>query len=100
MIDNALMLNPIAFSLGAIQVHWYGIILGTGALMGLLLAIQEGKRFGLSADFFMDLLLLGVPSSIIAARAYFVLSKWKYYSQHPGEISRRSGTAASPSTER
>ena len=86
MVDNVLALNPIAFNLGAIQVHWYGIILGLGALMGLLLAIQEGKRFGLSPDFFMDLLLLGVPSAIIAARAYFVLFKWKYYSQHPGEI--------------
>lgn len=79
-------LESIAFHLGPIPVHWYGLILGTGALVGLLLAIQEGKRFGLSADFFLDLMLYGVPSAIIAARLYYVLFKWDYYSKHPGEI--------------
>ncbi len=86
MTEYSLRINPIAFELGPITVHWYGIILGLGALMGLVLAIREGKRFGISSDFFMDLLLLGVPSAIIAARAYFVLFKWDYYRQHPGEI--------------
>ncbi|MBD2847479.1 prolipoprotein diacylglyceryl transferase [Paenibacillus sp. IB182496] len=72
-------LNPIAFELGPIPVHWYGIILGTGALVGLLLAIREGKRFGLPSEFFMDLLLIGVPSAIIAARIYYVAFKWEDY---------------------
>ncbi|MBB6673159.1 prolipoprotein diacylglyceryl transferase [Cohnella nanjingensis] len=81
-----LKLESVAFTLGPLSVHWYGIILGTGALVGLLLAIQEGKRFGLSADFFLDLMLYGVPSAIIAARLYYVLFKWGYYSKHPGEI--------------
>ncbi|SFT29060.1 prolipoprotein diacylglyceryl transferase [Paenibacillus sp. BC26] len=74
-----LRLDPIAFSLGPITVHWYGIILGTAALVGLLLAVREGKRFGLSPDFFMDLLLLGVPSAILGARIYFVAFKWDEY---------------------
>ncbi|UQZ33420.1 prolipoprotein diacylglyceryl transferase [Paenibacillus sp. PK3_47] len=43
------MLNPIAFSLGPVKVHWYGIIIGIGALLGLMLAIREGKRFLIGA---------------------------------------------------
>ncbi|MFC4098375.1 prolipoprotein diacylglyceryl transferase [Paenibacillus xanthanilyticus] len=81
-----LQLNPIAFSLGPIDVHWYGIILGTAALVGLLLAVQEGKRFGLSADFFMDLLLFGVPSAIIGARLYYVAFKLDEYKDDPLQI--------------
>jgi len=81
-----LKLDPIAFSLGSLHVHWYGLILATGALVGLLLAIREGKRFGIPSDFFLDLMLLGVPSAIIGARLYYVLFKWSYYSRHPGEI--------------
>jgi phosphatidylglycerol:prolipoprotein diacylglycerol transferase len=80
-----LVLNPIAFTIGPLSVHWYGIILGLGALAGLLLAIQEGKRFGITPDFFLDLLLFGVPSAIIGARLYYVLFKWDYYSAHPLE---------------
>lgn len=76
---KTLLLNPIAFSLGSIDVHWYGIILGTAALVGLLLAVQEGKRFGIKPDLFMDLLLLGVPSAIIGARIYYVAFKWDDY---------------------
>jgi len=81
-----LKLDPIAFNLGPLSVHWYGLILGTGALVGLLLAIREGRRFGLSPDFFLDLMLFGVPSAIIGARLYYVLFKWDYYMDHPGEI--------------
>ena len=38
-------LNKIALSLGPISVHWYGIILGCAALIGMYLTIREGKRF-------------------------------------------------------
>ncbi|WP_337104382.1 prolipoprotein diacylglyceryl transferase [Paenibacillus sp. YIM B09110] len=76
---ETLLINPIAFSIGTISVHWYGIILGTAALVGLLLAVQEGKRFGIKPDFFMDLLLLGVPSAIIGARIYYVAFTWDDY---------------------
>ncbi|WP_144940673.1 prolipoprotein diacylglyceryl transferase [Paenibacillus sp. 32O-W] len=74
-----LKLNPVAFSLGPISVNWYGIIIGTGALIGLLLAVQEGKRFKLNPDFFLDLLLIGVPAAIVGARAYYVAFKWDDY---------------------
>jgi len=80
------MLNKIAFSIGPIDVHWYGIILGTAALVGLLLVIQEGKRFGIVPDFFMDLLLIGVPSAIIGARIYYVAFQWSDYKNNLAEI--------------
>lgn len=73
------LLDPIAFKIGTIEVAWYGIILGTGALVGLLLAIQEGKRFRIPPDFFKDLLLIGAPSAIVGARIYYVAFEWEKY---------------------
>lgn len=75
----SLAIDPIVFSIGSLPVHWYGLILGVGALAGLFLAIQEGKRFNIPQEFFMDMLLLGVPSAIIGARIYFVAFKWEDY---------------------
>lgn len=72
-------MNPIALSIGPISIHWYGVILGAAALIGLLLAIQEGKRFKIKPDFFMDMLLIGAPSAIIAARIYYVAFQWDNY---------------------
>ncbi|WP_138495339.1 prolipoprotein diacylglyceryl transferase [Paenibacillus pinistramenti] len=83
---KTLLLNPIAFSIGSLQVHWYGLIIGAGALIGLLMAIQEGKRFGIPQDFFMDLLLLGVPSALIAARIYFVAFMWDDYKNNLWDV--------------
>ncbi|MDU7474079.1 MAG: prolipoprotein diacylglyceryl transferase [Paenibacillus macerans] len=83
---GTLLLDPIAFSIGALKVHWYGLILGSAALVGLLLAIREGKRFGISQEFFMDLLLLGVPSAIIGARIYFVAFMWEDYKDNLWDI--------------
>jgi phosphatidylglycerol:prolipoprotein diacylglycerol transferase len=81
-----LVINPIAFSLGSIEVHWYGIILGSAALIGLLIAIQEGKRFHIIPDFFMDFLLVAVPSAIIGARIYYVAFKWEDYRSNFWEV--------------
>ena len=80
------LLNPVAFQIGPISVHWYGIILGTAAFIGLLLAVREGKRFGISPDFFMDLFLIGAPSAIVGARIYYVAFRWDFYKNDPAEI--------------
>ncbi|AQT85215.1 prolipoprotein diacylglyceryl transferase Lgt [Paenibacillus larvae subsp. larvae] len=80
------MIDPIAITLGPLTVRWYGIILGTGALIGLLLAIREGKKFRIPPDFFMDLLLIGVPTALIGARIYFVAMKWEDYKDNLGQI--------------
>ncbi|WP_433922301.1 prolipoprotein diacylglyceryl transferase [Paenibacillus taichungensis] len=78
-MDTLLLLNPIAFSIGALKVHWYGLILGTAALVGLLLVIREGKRYNIPQEVFMDMVLLGVPSAIIGARIYYVAFRWDDY---------------------
>jgi phosphatidylglycerol:prolipoprotein diacylglycerol transferase len=79
-------LNPIAFSLGPIQVHWYGIIIGSGLALALFLAIREGNRRGLPKDTFADLMLWAIPIAIISARIYYVAFEWGYYKNHPADI--------------
>lgn len=79
-------LDPVAIRLGPIAVHWYGLILGLGALAGLMLAIYRSKRLGFNHELFLDLMLWGVPISIIGARAYYVIFQWEYYQQNPGKI--------------
>ncbi|WP_047153504.1 prolipoprotein diacylglyceryl transferase [Aneurinibacillus tyrosinisolvens] len=82
-----LAINPVALRLGPFTVHWYGIILGTAALVGLLLALREAKRVGFNPELIMDAVMYGVPAAIIGARIYYVIFRWnEYYKDHPGEI--------------
>jgi len=79
-------LNPIAFHLGPLEVHWYGIIIGIGAFLGFLLASKEGKKRGISSETISDLFLLALPIAIVTARIYYVLFEWSYYKEHSSEI--------------
>jgi len=81
-----LAINPVALDFGVIEIRWYGIILGIAALSGLLIVIQEGKRYEIDSGFFMDMLLIGAPSAIIAARAYYVIFKWEDFRNNLWDI--------------
>ncbi len=78
--------DSVAFYIGSRPVQWYGLIIGFGIFLGLYLATREAKRVGISPDFFVDLVLYGVPIAIVCARLYYVVFKWDYYSQHLDEI--------------
>ncbi|MBT2730642.1 prolipoprotein diacylglyceryl transferase [Bacillus sp. ISL-75] len=86
MNTNLTPINPIAFELGPISVHWYGIIIGLGAMLGLYLATQECKKRGISPDVLVDLVIFALPIAIISARIYYVLFEWSYYKNHLSEI--------------
>ncbi|GKU77728.1 prolipoprotein diacylglyceryl transferase [Paenibacillus sp. L3-i20] len=81
-----LAIDPVVFEIGPLSVRWYGLILGLGALIGLIVQSQEGKRFGIKPDFFMDLLLIGAPSAIIVARIYYVAFSWEDYKDNPLDV--------------
>ncbi|WP_338121511.1 prolipoprotein diacylglyceryl transferase [Halalkalibacterium halodurans] len=79
-------LNRIALEFGPFTIYWYGIIIMTGVFLGFWLADREANRHGLPKGFFSDLLLYALPISIIAARLYYVIFRWEYFSQNPHEI--------------
>lgn len=79
-------LDPIVITLGPIQVHWYGVIIGTGIALALWLAMREGDKRGLPNEVFPDLMLWAIPIAIICARIYYVLFEWDYYAQNLGDI--------------
>ncbi|KRL04833.1 prolipoprotein diacylglyceryl transferase [Liquorilactobacillus oeni] len=81
-------LDPVAFSLGPLEVHWYGIIIATAVVLAVALAVNEGKKRGISENDIYDLLLWAMPFSIISARIYYVVFEWNYYSQHLNETYR------------
>ncbi|WP_404409619.1 prolipoprotein diacylglyceryl transferase [Jeotgalibacillus malaysiensis] len=86
MLLTAQPIDPVAFSIGPLSVAWYGLIIGTGIVLGYLLANREADRLGMPKDMFADLLIWAVPIAIISARIYYVIFQWDYFSQNPGEI--------------
>ncbi|MGA9351528.1 MAG: prolipoprotein diacylglyceryl transferase [Anaerolineae bacterium] len=81
---------PIAFRLGPLAVHWYGIIIVASVLVAAYIASLEAKRRGQDPDHVWNALLLCLVLGIIGARLYHVFSSprggmagWDYYRQNP-----------------
>jgi phosphatidylglycerol:prolipoprotein diacylglycerol transferase len=83
---NIQPLDPVFLQLGPIIIYWYGVIIGTGVLLGLWLATRESERLGIPKETFVDLVLYAVPIAILCARTYYIIFQWDYYSQHISEI--------------
>jgi phosphatidylglycerol---prolipoprotein diacylglyceryl transferase len=84
--QNIEPLNRVAFEIGPLTVNWYGLIIGIGIALALVIAMRESDRRGLDKEIFADLMLWAIPIAIISARIYYVIFQWDYYSQNPGDI--------------
>ena len=79
-------MDRVAFTIFGIDVMWYGVLIATGMLIGIALAIREAKRVGISEDDVLNIAIIAIPVAIICARLYYVIFSWDYYSQNPSEI--------------
>jgi len=85
-------MNPIAFHIGSYPVHWYGIIITTGAVLGAWLASWMAQQRDEDPDHIWNMLIIVLILGIIGARLYHVFSRpavgigWDYYKTHPLDI--------------
>lgn len=79
-------MDPIAFEIFGLELRWYGILMSSSILLGLLLAMHLAKRNNYDPEKILDLVFVVVPAAIIGARLYYVIFKWSYYSNNLSEI--------------
>lgn len=73
-------------SIHGFQIMYYGMLIATGFILGLLVARMEARRTGQDPELYLDYLLWLVIPAILGARAYYVIFSWDYYRQYPSEI--------------
>lgn len=81
-------INPIAFSLGPLKVHWYGIMYLVGFVMAWLLGVYRAKqpyqKLVTDTDTVTDILFYGAIGVILGGRiGYIVFYNLSYYWAHP-----------------
>lgn len=79
MTCDASELNRVFIQIGPLSIYWYGVIIATGAFLGLYLATRESDRLGLKKDLIVDLVVFAIPISILFARLYYVAFEWHRY---------------------
>jgi phosphatidylglycerol---prolipoprotein diacylglyceryl transferase len=80
-------IDPIAFSLGSIDVGWYGIMVTLAVIAMVtwsLLSVRKDPK--ITADMVINIAIIGIPSGAIFARLLHVIDKWSFYMHNPGRI--------------
>ena len=81
-----LNVNPVAFTIGNIEVYWYGILIAFALVLSVILAVKHAKGLNFPEGLVYDTILMIIPCAIIGARLYFVACNLEYYTKNPGEI--------------
>ena len=71
--------DPVAFTLFGIDIMWYGILIGTGFVLAIILCYKRAPKHGIQSDYILDFAIFLIPASIIGARAYYVIFSWDNY---------------------
>lgn len=77
---------PVAFHIGPLEIHTYGIGLALTFWFGLRYTERRLRNGGWPTAWVTTLFLAVVASAIVGARALHVVSNWSYYAAHPAQI--------------
>lgn len=79
-------LNRVAFTVLGRPIYWYGVIIASGLLLAVFLCGRWGKRFGITEDQIMDMMLFAVPAALVAIRVYYVAFNLGLYQNPDGSL--------------
>lgn len=88
------MIDPVIFSVNVfglqLTLHWYGVLVMLGAVVGGWFAEKEVTRRGEKGTHVWDAMVWVIPAGVIGARLWYVMNAIlggnKYYLQNPLQI--------------
>jgi phosphatidylglycerol:prolipoprotein diacylglycerol transferase len=78
--------DPIAISLGPIDLRWYAIFILCGIIIGTAVAAWLARRRGQEETFLLDAAPVVVLLAVVGARVYYVALEWRFFLDHPDRI--------------
>lgn len=70
---------PKSFSVFGFEIAFYGLIIGVGVILGVLMAVHIAKLEKMNPDIIWDFAIYAVIFSVIGARIYYVVFSWNLY---------------------
>ena len=67
-------------NLGFLTIRWYGLLISISVVIGIFISKKLAKSRNINPQYISDVLPSLIISSIIGARAYYVIFEWRQYS--------------------
>src|SRR6266511_3319753 len=71
--------NPLAFSIGPVGVHWYGIAYAIGLAAAYVIINREARWRGLEVGQLGNAMIVVSIAALIGGRLYHVIDQWRLY---------------------
>jgi phosphatidylglycerol:prolipoprotein diacylglycerol transferase len=78
--------DRVAFTIGAIDIMWYGLLIAAGFAVCIYMVCLRAPRHGLTGDKALNYAIFIVVAGIIGARLYYVAFKLPYYLADPLKV--------------
>lgn len=72
-------MNSLAFSIEGFDIRWYGILIASGIMLGILIFQYNCKWREVDYDNLLNIVLLSLPIGIVGVRLYYVIFEFKNY---------------------
>ena len=87
-------LNRVAFSIGGMNIYWYGVCIAVGLCLALVFAFRHCQEFGVDPDAMVDVILIGTVCAVIGGRAFYVATAPFEYASFAEMLDIRLGGVA------
>jgi len=74
--------QPILWQMDWLKIHWYGLLIALGALLGFWAMLSLAKQYRLNKDKIYDLTFYLIIFGLIGDRLYYIFYAWDYYSKN------------------
>ena len=71
--------GPIAFQLGPLAVHWYGIAYALGLAGAFIVIEREARRRGEDTRYLVNGMIIVAIAALIGGRLYHAIDQWQLY---------------------
>jgi len=86
-------IDPVAFSIGTLQVRWYGIMVAAALITLLAITLRGTKQRAVPESTTYNLFFWGIIGGIIGGKLCYLIQPWLLYGVKPSEIISLHGWA-------
>jgi len=84
--------DPVAFTIGSLEIRWYGIMIAVAVISLLVVMLREAKRRGITNDIY-GVFLSGIVGGVVGGRLAYIVYNWPHFVAHPLDVFAFQGMA-------
>lgn len=74
------------FSIGPVIIHGYGLMIGIGFILCVIMGMKRAKKHELSSEAILDIALIGIVAGFLGAKLLFVIVEFQDFLKNPMSV--------------